>query len=36
MEQINAERPNKLYYSIKEVAQMMNVCLLYTSDAADE
>ncbi len=25
MEQINAERPNKLYYSIKEVAQMMNV-----------
>lgn len=25
MEQINAERPKKLYYSIKEVAQMMNV-----------
>ena len=25
MGEINAERPSKLYYSIKEVAQMMNV-----------
>ena len=34
MEQDN--KPLKVYYSIGEVADMFGVCLLYTSDAADE